>query len=156
MARIKGSLGKSISEQHVIFDALNYDPHEDDGNDEYGGTFHSLAMPMKEYCSRRQDCLEDPYYFGICNEQREDEIKAGQQLTKEEEHNLTKEIFGQHDTYMVPNIFTDGQYQVHGLTVQQSQGQLGIKAIDFLGFYSTDEEIERAIELSSYYVCEPV
>ena len=67
MARIKGSLDKDIGEQQDIFDVLNYSPHEDDANDQYGGSFHSLAMPTDQYSSRREEILNEPYYFGICD-----------------------------------------------------------------------------------------
>ena len=96
-----------------------------------------------------------PVDYGICDEDRELEIKAGSPLTSLEKQLIDDKIFEHDDTYMVINKFSDGKDEVFGLKVHQVQGQLGIQVIDFLGFFSSEEDAEAAITESDYKIYAP-
>ena len=135
----EGRLGAS---EHV-FDALNYNPYDDDVNDQFGGTYHSVAMPNYSYKLSFEDMAAYPVDYGICDEE-ETEIKAGAPLTSLEKQLIDDKIFEHDDTYIVINKFSDTNEEVFGLKVHQVQGQLGIQVI--LGFFSTEEAAEAILE----------
>ena len=155
MKSILATLVKPVSDQAAVFDALNYNPYDDDENDQFGGTYHSVVMPNYSYKSSYEDMATYPVDYGICDEDREVEIKAGSPLTSLEKQLIDDKIFEDDDTYMVINKFSDGKDEVFGLKVHQVQGQLGIQVIDFLGFFSSEEDAEAAITESDYKIYEP-
>ena len=154
-AQIKASLAKGVLEQAAVFDALNYNPYDDDVNDQFGGTYHSVAMPNYSYKLSFEDMAAYPVDYGICDEEREAEIKAGSPLTSLEKQLIDDKIFEHDDTYIVINKFSDRNEEVFGLKVHQVQGQLGIQVIDFLGFFSSEEAAEAAILECDYKIYSP-
>lgn len=155
MKQIRASLKTGFLDQSAIFEALNYNPYDDDVNDQFGGTYHSVVMPNYSYKSSYEDMATYPVDYGICDEDREVEIKAGSPLTSLEKQLIDDKIFEDDDTYMVINKFSDGKDEVFGLKVHQVQGQSGIQVIDFLGFFETVEAAEAAIQNHDYKVYEP-
>lgn len=155
MQQINGSLASDIFEQTAIFESLNYNPYDDDANDQFGGTYHSVVMPNYSYKSSYEEMATYPVDYGICDEDREVEIKAGSPLTSLEKQLIDDKIFEDDDTYIVINKFSDGKDEVFGLKVHQVQGQLGIQVIDFLGFFSTEEAAEAAILACDYKIYSP-
>lgn len=155
MNKIKSALSLGFEIQEQVFNDLNYNPYDDDVNDQFGGTYHSVVMPNYSYKSSFEDMATYPVDYGICDEDREVEIKSGSPLTSLEKQLIDDKIFDHDDTYMVINKFSDGKDEVFGLKVHQVQGQLGIQVIDFLGFFSSEEDAEAAITESDYKIYEP-
>ena len=79
-------------EQATVFDALNYNPYDDDVNDQFDGTYHSVAMPNYSYKLSFEDMAAYPVDYGICDEEREAEIKAGSPLTSLEKQLIDDKI----------------------------------------------------------------
>ena len=153
MARIKGSLDKSISEQHVIFETLNYNPYDDGQNhDEVLNNYVVVVMQKSQYESQREEYISWPEDYGICDEARAEQIKAGAPLTQHEDNAINESIFEHDDTYMVVGVITDGVDEIYTLKVHQIQGRLGVHVIDFLGFYDTREAAEDAVTNTDYFV----
>mgnify|MGYP001369579947 CR=1 FL=1 len=93
MKQIKTSLSLGFSDQSAVFDSLNYNPYDDDANDQFGGTYHSVVMPNYSYKSSYEDMATYPADYGICEEDREIEIKAGSPLTSLEKQLIDDKIF---------------------------------------------------------------
>ena len=153
MAKIKGSLDKSISEQQAIFETLNYNPYDDAQNhDDIFNNYVLVVMQKSQYESQREEYISWPEDYGICDEARAAQIKAGAPLTQHEDNAINESIFEQDDTYMVISVITDGVDEIHALKVHQVQGQGGVHVIDFLGFYGTREAAEDAVTKTDYFV----
>ena len=63
---------------------------------------------------------------------------------------LGDNIFGDEDSYLVLNIISDGLETLFFLNTHVSEGQLGLRASNFYGFYlSKQKALDAVIELES-------
>ena len=147
MAQIKAAVGKPLEAQEAVFNALDFNPYDDEG----AGGYDSVVMERERYESERKERLESPIDYGVCEtDEREAEILEGSALTKEEERSLDENIFEHDDTLMVITKLSDGTDEVLAATVQQIWGQSGIHVINFLGFFANDDDAQKAIEAADY------
>jgi hypothetical protein len=133
MLELSSSLNSGLEKQKTVFDKLNYSPYDDDGDDEFGGTYYAIAMHEENYKAAADNIKAEPYYHLICDEIRDKEITSGASLTKEEQEAIDKEIFKDDDTVMVMSNLSDGKSSIVCLTVQQSQGQESVSHLHDTG-----------------------
>jgi hypothetical protein len=147
MAQIVKVLGKTLEAQEPVFNALDFNPYDDEG----AGGYDSVVMERERYESERKERIGYPLDYGICEtDERADEIKAGAALAEAEEQALNENIFDGDDTLMVITELSDGTDKVQAVTVQQIWGQAGLHVIDFLGFFANYEDAQKAIEAADY------
>jgi hypothetical protein len=147
MAQIVKVLGKTLEAQEPVFNALDFNPYDDEG----AGGYDSVVMERERYESERKERIGYPLDYGICEtDERADEIKAGAALSEAEEQALNENIFDGDDTLMVITELSDGTDKVQAVTVQQIWGQAGLHVIDFLGFFANYEDAQKAIEAADY------
>ena len=146
MSKIRAVLDKGLCEQKRVFDALDFNPSY------YGsGLFDSVVMERERYENERQERIENPIDYGVCEtDDREAEIKAGAVLSPEEERAVNEGIFDHDDTLMVTTELSSSEDKLLVVTVQQIWGQGGLHVINFLGFFEKIESARRAIERADY------
>ena len=146
-AQITATLGKPLEAQEAVFNALDFNPYDD----EAAGGYDSVVMERERYESERKERVDYPLDYGICEtEERAEEIKAGATLSEAEEQALNENIFDGDDTLMVVTELSDGTDKVQAVTVQQIWGQAGLHVINFLGFFASDDDAQKAIEAADY------
>ena len=151
MAQIKAVVSKDLEAQEAVFNALDFNPYDDE---DIGG-LDSVVMERERYKSERKERIDYPLDYGICEtDERAEEIKAGAALSKAEEQALNENIFDGDDTLMVITELSDGTDKVQAVTVQQIWGQAGLHVIDFLGFFASDDDAQKAIEAADYVTFE--
>ena len=147
MVKIKVVVGQGLEAQEAVFNALDFNPYDDEG----AGGYDSVVMERERYESERKERIESPTAYGVCEtDEREAEILAGAALTQEEERSLDENIFEYDDTLMVITRLSDGNDDVLAVTVQQIWGQAGLNVINFLGFFANDDDAQKAIESADY------
>ena len=147
MTQIKAVVSKPLEAQEAVFDALDFNPYDDE---DIGG-LDSVVMERERYKSERKERVDYPLDYGICEtDERAEEIKAGAALSEAEEQALNENIFDGDDTLMVITELSDGTDKVQAVTVQQIWGQAGLHVIDFLGFFANYEDAQKAIEAADY------
>jgi hypothetical protein len=151
MAQIKAVVGKGLEAQEAVFNALDFNPYDDEG----AGGYDSVVMERERYESERKERIGYPLDYGICEtDERAEEIKAGAALSEAEEQALNENIFDGDDTLMVITELSDGTGKVLAVTVQQIWGQGGLHVIDFIGFFANDADAQKAIEAADYVTFE--
>jgi len=151
MAQIKAVVSKDLEAQEAVFNALDFNPYDDE---DIGG-LDSVVMERERYKSERKERIDYPLDYGICEtDERAEEIKAGAALSEAEEQALNENIFDGDDTLMVITELSDGTDKVQAVTVQQIWGQAGLHVIDFLGFFASDDDAQKAIEAADYVTFE--
>ena len=151
MKEIKAAVGKPIEAQEAVFNALDFNPYDDEG----AGGYDSVVMERERYESERKERVGYPLDYGICEtDERAEEIKAGAALSEAEEQALNENIFDGDDTLMVITELSDGTDKVLAVTVQQIWGQAGIHVINFVGFFASDDDAQKAIEAADYVTFE--
>jgi hypothetical protein len=147
MVKIKVVVGQGLEAQEAVFNALDFNPYDDEG----AGGYDSVVMERERYESERKERIGYPLDYGICEtDERAEEIKAGVALSEAEEQALNENIFDGDDTLMVITELSDGTDKVLAVTVQQIWGQGGLHVIDFLGFFANYEDAQKAIEAADY------
>ena len=147
MTQIKAVVSKPLEAQEAVFNALDFNPYDDEG----AGGYDSVVMERERYESERKERIGYPLDYGICEtDERAEEIKAGAALSDAEEQALNENIFDGDDTLMVITELSDGTDKVQAVTVQQIWGQGGLHVIDFLGFFANYEDAQKAIEAADY------
>ena len=151
MVKIKVVVGKGLEAQEAVFNALDFNPYDDEDI----GSLDSVVMERERYESERKERVDYPLDYGICEtEERAKEIKAGAALSEAEEQALNENIFDGDDTLMVITELSDGTDKVLAVTVQQIWGQGGLHVIDFIGFFANYEDAQKAIEAADYVTFE--
>ena len=151
MVKIKVVVGKGLEAQEAVFNALDFNPYDDEG----AGGYDSVVMERERYGSERKERIGYPLDYGICEtDERAEEIKAGAALSEAEEQALNENIFDGDDTLMVITELSDGTDKVLAVTVQQIWGQAGIHVINFVGFFANDDDAQKAIESADYVTFE--
>ena len=151
MSQIQASIGQDSGAQNDVFEALDFNPYDDEGID----SLDSIVMERERYANERKERVGYPLDYGVCDtEERAEEIKAGAVLTHEEEQMLNSDIFDEDDTYMVVTEMSDGNRNALAVNVQQMWGQGGLHVIDFLGFFANHEDAQKAIEAADYVTFE--
>jgi hypothetical protein len=147
ISQIQASIGRDSGAQNDVFEALDFNPYDDEGI----GSLDSIVMERERYENERKERIGCPLDYGICEtDERAEEIKAGAALTDEEEQMLNSDIFDEDDTYMVVTEMSDGNRNALAVNVQQMWGQGGLHVIDFLGFFANNEDAQKAIEAADY------
>ena len=147
MAQIKAVVGKGPEAQEAVFNALDFNPYDDE---DIGG-LDSVVMERERYESERKERIDYPLDYGICEtDERAEEIKAGAALSEAEEQALNENIFDGDDTLMVITELSDGTDKVLAVTVQQIWGQGGLHVIDFLGFFANYDNAQKAVGAADY------
>jgi hypothetical protein len=151
MVKIKVVVGQGLEAQEAVFNALDFNPYDDEG----AGGYDSVVMERERYESERKERIGYPLDYGICEtDERAEEIKAGAALSEAEEQALNENIFDGDDTLMVITELSDGTDKVLAVTVQQIWGQAGIHVINFVGFFANDDDAQKAIESADYVTFE--
>ena len=102
-AQIKASLAKGVLEQVAIFDALNYNPYDDDVNDQFA------APTIQWRCQTTSQALRTWLRTQLImdfRQEREAEIKAGSPWTSLEKQLIDDKIFEHDDTTSLSQILT--------------------------------------------------
>ena len=147
MVKIKVVVGKGLEAQEAVFNALDFNPYDNDDI----GSLDSVVMERERYESERKERVDYPLDYGICEtEERAKEIKAGAALSEAEEQALNENIFDGDDTLMVITELSDGTEKVLAVTAQQIWGQGGLHVIDFLGLFANYEDARKAIDAADY------
>ena len=91
MTQIKANIGKGLEAQEAVFNALDFNPYDDEG----AGGYDSVVMERERYEGERKERIESPTAYGVYEtDEREAEIVAGAALTQEEEErSLNANIF---------------------------------------------------------------
>ena len=151
MTEITAVVSKPLEAQAAVFNSLDFNPYDDE---DIGG-LDSVVMERERYKSERKERIGYPLDYGICEtDERAEEIKAGAALSEAEEQALNENIFDGDDTLMVITELSDSTYKVQAVTVQQIWGQAGLHVIDFIGFFATDADAQKAIEAADYVTFE--
>ncbi|MDA8649217.1 hypothetical protein N9M31_04310 [Alphaproteobacteria bacterium] len=151
MSEINAVVSKGLEAQEAVFNALDFNPYDDEG----AGGYDSVVMERERYESERKERTGYPLDYGICEtDERAEEIKAGAALSEAEEQALNENIFDGDDTLMVITEMSDGTDKVLAVTVQQIWGQAGIHVINFVGFFANDDDAQKAIESADYVTFE--
>ena len=95
MVKIKVVVGQGLEAQEAVFNALDFNPYDDEG----AGGYDSVVMERERYESERKERFDYPLDYGICEtDERAEEIKAGAALSEAEEQALNENIFDGDDT----------------------------------------------------------
>ena len=63
MAQIKSVVGKGLEPQEAVFNALDFNPYDDEGAVGYD----SVVMERERYESERKERLESPIDYSVCD-----------------------------------------------------------------------------------------
>ena len=151
LEKILSLLNAPFEEQEKHFNSLelnpydNYDPFEVKPEHEFMDILYEDAI--EEWLN---EALEDPHSYLDLPEEKLDFIQNGGQLSEEELNQLRESHINelrQRDDLEKAVIapITDGKRTIIALYIEQAWGQAGLHINEFIGFYRTDKEAEKAL-----------